>query len=142
MKNKFITKWGCRIKLNKSNEGVIWSQIHHFKKDEFACGCGCGLNNIDLKLVMRLEKARRNLTIPFIISSACRCSNHNKSVGGSESSSHIKGLAVDILIDSSSSRYKIIQSLLDNGFNRLGVYKNFVHVDIDSSKTQGVIWYM
>lgn len=127
--------------MKKNRDTVIWEQIHHFKKDEFSCKCGCGLNNINLNLVADLEIARKRSMIPFVINSACRCINHNHDIKGSITSSHLKGVAVDIKIDSSSDRYKIVRSLIDSGFNRIGVYEDFIHVDIDSSKIHNVIWH-
>lgn len=41
-----------------------WDQITHFKPEEFACKCGCGLNNIDLEVVQNLEFARNMIKTP------------------------------------------------------------------------------
>jgi uncharacterized protein YcbK (DUF882 family) len=119
----------------------FWIKIPHFKQNEFTCKCGCEHNNISHDLVERLNQARYIAQTPFKINSACRCAKHNHTVNGSVGSAHLKGKAVDIHIDSSSSRFKILQALTACGFKRLGVYENFIHVDIDESKTKNVIWY-
>lgn len=121
----------------------FWSSISCFNDYEFTCKCGCGLNNINHEFVEKLNKAREIALIPFSLNSACRCEKYNasKKVKGSKSSSHLKGLAVDIRVISSTDRFKIINSLNSVGFNRIGVYKNFIHVDIDHDKTNNVIWY-
>jgi uncharacterized protein YcbK (DUF882 family) len=111
-----------------------------FKLEEFTCKCGCGLTNISPTLVSKLDKARGIADIPFVINSGCRCEKHNKMVGGSKSSSHLKGLAVDIKATTSTQRYKIINALLIAGFTRIGVAKTFIHVDIDQDKARNVIW--
>ncbi|WP_373002188.1 D-Ala-D-Ala carboxypeptidase family metallohydrolase [Sulfurimonas sp.] len=119
----------------------FWNTIHKFKESEFACKCGCGLNNISKDLVIQLDIARLSSGVPFKLNSACRCVNHNRKEKGSISSSHLKGLAVDIALDSSSDRFKIIKSLIVHGFNRIGVYEDFIHVDVDNAKAKNVIWY-
>jgi zinc D-Ala-D-Ala carboxypeptidase len=124
-----------------SKDMFFWSMIKHFSEDEFICGCGCGLNNISLDLVSKLEKARLICGVPFYITSACRCSKHNKSVGGSSSSSHLVGTAVDILCKSGPVRQKILTALVKVGFERIGVASEFIHVDIDSTKNKSIWVY-
>lgn len=114
--------------------------LKHFKEAEFSCKCGCGLNNIDFEFVQDLHKARVIANTPFVIKSACRCSSHNLKVGGVFDSSHLKGLAVDIATPDSRTKYLILNSLLFVGFNRIGVYDDFMHVDSDFSKDKKVIW--
>ena len=120
---------------------MFWSEIVFFKKDDFSCSC-CGKNFINLKLVMMLNLARIIAGIPFIINSACRCEKHNFNVGGSDTSSHKKGLAVDIRCTNAVNRFIIISALMRVGFTRILIYKNFIHVDIDSSKPQSIISFM
>jgi len=122
-------------------ESDIWEFIEYFKQQEFDCKCGCNTNNISEKLVRQLNNARFISGYSFKINSACRCENHNVSVGGSLDSSHKKGLAVDIAVVNSDMRYSILSTLIECGFSRIGIYKNFIHVDIDDDKPQDVIWY-
>lgn len=112
----------------------------YFSQEEFACKCGCEADNISPELVVRLNAARHAANTPFTITSGLRCVTHNASSGGSPSSSHLNGTAVDIKCTSSKQRYTIIQALLDAGFNRIGIAKSFIHVDIDPSKPTGVVW--
>jgi len=118
-----------------------WDLIHNFKKDEFDCKCNCGKNNIDDELITMLNEARILADVSFVVNSACRCDEHNHNVGGSKTSSHPKGFAVDIKVTSSINRMKILTALLKVGFKRIGIYKNFIHVDNDKSKPLNVIWY-
>lgn len=122
---------------------IIWDEIKNFIESEFDCNCGCGLNDINTDLVYKLDEARELAGVAFKINSACRCEKHNssKEVGGELDSSHPRGLAVDIKVLSSAHRFLILKSLLAVGFNRIGVYKTFIHCDIDKTKPQNVVWY-
>ncbi len=111
----------------------------YFKDKEFECKCGCGYNDISPTLREKLNAAREEAGVPFIITSGCRCEAHNKAVGGVANSSHTKGLAVDISA-TSSTRYKIGRALLNN-FSRVLIDYNrsFIHVDVDTTKPQNVL---
>lgn len=86
------------ITLNAKNNQITWSDIKYFKKEEFNCKCGCGLNNVDIKLVKILDEIRGHFGKPMIVTSGCRCKSHNKKVGGVTSSKHLTGKASDIWI--------------------------------------------
>ena len=88
----------------------------------------------------KLQTARTLAGYPFSINSGYRTEAHNKRVGGSRNSSHLKGLACDISCKNSNERSLILVSLLAAGFTRIGIGTNFIHVDLDLSKSQNVIW--
>ena len=88
----------------------------------------------------KLEKARSYSKVAFKVSSGFRTKSHNKKVGGVNASSHTIGRAVDLIADSDYKKYKIITALMKAGFNRIGVAKNFIHVDDDISKNPGRLW--
>ncbi len=96
--------------------------------------------NMDVAFLNRLSKARELAAIGFKITSGYRSPAHNTKVGGVPSSSHTVGRAVDIYAPTSTQKYLIINALLQAGFNRIGVAKNFIHVDDDPSKSEDVIW--
>ena len=79
--------------------------------------------------------------VPFVINSAYRSEEHEKAQGRTGTSSHTKGIAVDLKSTDSSARYRIISSLISVGVTRFGIGKNFIHVDIDKNKSQNVIWH-
>ena len=112
----------------------------YFKQEEFECKCGCGKNNVDYEFLTRLDIARGKAGIPFVINSGCRCAEHNKNVGGSDTSSHLKGIAADIRCANNTELWSIIHGLMYAGFKRVGIAKNFVHVDADTTKTQKVMF--
>ena len=116
-----------------------WKHIKYFKPQEFDCPC-CGVNMMQQDFVDRLDKAREIAGIPFRITSGYRCPRHNAQVGGVPHSAHIKGLAADIEAFEAGERWKIITALIKAGFVRLGIGKNFIHVDCDLAKPQKVIW--
>lgn len=95
--------------------------------------------NMDKKFLFVLDEAREFAGIPFIINSAYRSPEHPLSIKN-PSSSHIKGLAVDIKATDSVTRFKIIEALVSVGFTRIGIADTFIHVDLDLDKTQNVIW--
>jgi len=113
--------------------------MRHFKIAEFNCPC-CGKNNMNESFLARLDRARGISEVAYKINSGCRCEAHNKAVGGSETSSHLKGCACDISATDSRTRAKIIFGLILAGFNRMGIAKDFIHVDNDPKKTKNVLW--
>lgn len=116
-------------------------KLTHFTLDEFDSPDlkGSGANMDDTFLSM-LDDARNIAGIPFNINSGYRTRSHNKKVKGSSDSSHLKGLAVDISCTDSRSRFIILDALKSVGFNRIGIAKTFIHVDLDFDKSQRVIW--
>jgi uncharacterized protein YcbK (DUF882 family) len=73
----------------------------HFSRSEFECHCNndCGFNAVDIDLLNMLEQVRTHFGRPVIIHCACRCLEHNRSVGSKDTSQHIKGLAADFHIN-------------------------------------------
>ncbi len=110
-----------------------------FERDEFKCPC-CGENKISGALTHKLDDARFAAGKPFIISSGYRCEKHNAEVGGSPTSSHLLGLAADIVVQDDRIRLYILKGLIDTGFDRIGVSGDFIHADIDPDKPRPRIW--
>jgi zinc D-Ala-D-Ala carboxypeptidase len=96
-------------------------------------------NNMNKDFLFVLDEAREFAGIPFVINSAYRSPEHPLSIKN-PSSSHIKGLAVDIKATDSKTRFKIVKALIEVGFTRIGIADTFIHVDLDLDKTQNVIW--
>ena len=113
--------------------------MKHFKLSEFKCPC-CGRADMQQEFLDKIDKARDIAGIPFVITSGFRCPKHNKEVGGRPNSAHTKGLAADIKCINSRDRFRMVKALLEAGFTRIGVGKDFIHADIDKSKPQEVIW--
>ena len=94
---------------------------------------------MDVDFLIKLDKAREFAKVPFVINSAYRSPEHAESIKN-PTSSHIKGLAVDIKATDSRTRYKVLNALMHVGFNRIGIADTFIHVDDDKDKEQKVIW--
>ena len=94
---------------------------------------------MDKDFLAKLDKAREFAKVPFVINSAYRSPEHAESIKN-PTSSHIKGLAVDIRTTDSRTRYKVLNALMHVGFNRIGIADTFIHVDDDKDKSQQVIW--
>jgi len=118
---------------------VDWSRIKYFKPEEFSCKCGCGSRIMNPQLVAALDLARSRAGVPFKINSGFRCQKHNRNVGAKPTSSHTLGLAVDIAYTSGTQGLAILKALIPF-FDRIGVGKNFIHVDIDPDKPSPVLW--
>ena len=94
---------------------------------------------MDKDFLSKLDKAREYARIPFVINSAYRSPEHPESIKN-PSSSHIKGLAVDIRTTDSRTRYRVLEALIHVGFNRIGIADTFIHVDDDKDKSSNVVW--
>lgn len=116
----------------------------NFKVSEFAChgsGC-CSEVLIDSDLVNLVQKIRTHFGKKVTVSSAYRCSKHNRNVGGATGSYHTKGKAADIIVDGvkPAEVAKYAESL---GVKGIGLYEtakdgHFVHVDTRTTKS---FWY-
>ena len=96
--------------------------------------------NMNQEFLDKLDQARELANIPFKINSAYRSPEHNAKIGGKPNSSHLRGLAVDISVKDSRSRFIVLESLIKVGFNRIGIADTFIHVDDDKEKSEKVIW--
>jgi len=105
----------------------------HFRREEFACKCGCGFNTVDTELLEILERIREEFGKPVIITSACRCEAHNERVGGSSASQHKLGRAADIIVKGVDPEDVAawLNMVSDGG---VGTYSTFTHVDSRSGR--------
>ena len=88
-----------------------------------------------------LDMAREVAGIPFVLNSAYRSKSWEQKKGRPGTSSHCKGVAVDIRCATSANRWKVVNALIVAGFNRIGIANTYIHADNDTSKTQQVIWH-
>jgi len=93
-------------------------------------------------LMRRLDRARAIAGIPFVITSGFRSREHNATVGGISTSSHLRGLAVDIRCRDDRTAVRMIAALAQAGFQRIGWHREgrFIHVDIDDTKPTPAYW--
>ena len=120
----------------------------NFSKLEIMCPCSCGADKISSVLIEKLQKVRNIIGRPIIITSGVRCEFYNASIKASMNSSHLPdehgvGQAVDIACLNSKDRYELVE-VAQKFFRRVGIslgsYGGFVHLDVDRSKIQEVMW--
>ena len=103
----------------------------YFHRREFQCQCGCGFDTVDTELLKLCNIVRELNGEPVIVSSGCRCKEHNEAVGGSEHSQHLLGKAADLMVNDP----KAIADKLDYMFPAvygIGIYlkgTKRIHVD-------------
>lgn len=104
----------------------------YFKRKEFACKCGCGFDAVDAELLDLLTQIREHYGKPVTITSGCRCSNHNKNVGGAAKSQHVLGKAVDFTVKGHTPQevQKFLDGFLPKDKYGLGYGKTFTHLDV------------
>jgi hypothetical protein len=123
---------------NKKND--ISKQLSkNFKLSEFDCKCKrCDEVLLDSELVELLQKIRDHFGVPVNVNSGYRCKAHNKEVGGSTSSHHVRGTAADIRVEGVEPK-EVAKYAESIGIQRIGLYEgdqegNFVHIGSESTK--------
>ena len=114
----------------------------NFSRHEFQCPCGCGLDDINLDLVLFLQAVREAYEAPIRINSGLRCFVHNREVGGTKNSEHLYGDGVDIDCRNSTLRYLVISAAMNAGISRIGIANSFIHIGKSERDVhpQHVIW--
>ena len=110
--------------------------IKYFKRNEFTCKCGCGFNHIDISLVKMLDKIREHYGKPIVITSGVRCVTHNRKVGGTSQSYHVKNKAADFYVKGVNV-YEVLrfcqtlvnQRVLNYTYTNNTTMKGCVHID-------------
>lgn len=120
------------IKKFKRGEDVRLSKNFHLR--EYECKCGkCQETLVDMDHVEKLQKLREDLATPITITSAYRCEEHNKNVGGAKNSQHVKGTATDLQVKGMDPS-EVADSC--EHFDGLGRYDTFTHIDSRGSKAR------
>ncbi len=119
----------------------------YFKPEEIACKgkiCRCGRELWDkaeygenmpnyLKGALdTLDMLRGKWGKPIVLNSAHRCAKHNASVGGAKNSRHLK-IAFDCRV-AKQEQEAFIALAEECGFTGIGVYENFVHLDLGKKR--------
>lgn len=129
------------IQLKNVNDKIKITE--NFKAKEFKCN-HCNELLIDKDLVDQLELFRSEIgNKPIVITSGYRCQTHNRAVGGSSQSYHLRGRAVDFVLLSQFKAVEIFM-LATKIFNRVGLYQSgvnpnsaYMHVD---NGPKGTYW--
>lgn len=139
--------------MNKSLESVQISR--DFKLGEFYLSYQARINNIDNTppdwVIENIKTMTKNLLQPFrdyidrpiLITSGYRCEKLNKIVGGSPTSRHMLGLAVDIRVaglDPANVIEKLVESKLpfDKAINE---FNSWTHISYDLNYNRQMTFY-
>ncbi len=109
----------------------------YFRREEFACKCGCEFATVDVELIGVLEDVREFFGSPVILNCGCRCSTHNAEVGGAERSKHLLGIAADIRVKDVEPD-KVFSYLNKKYLTTYGIgrYNSFTHIDVRPFKAR------
>jgi hypothetical protein len=119
---------------------LMFYDYPNFKKSEFACKCGkyCSGHpvKVDEDLLVMLTKVRNHFGKAVHITSAIRCKQHNKNVGGASNSQHLYGTACDIKVSGvlPSVVYAYCNTINLNG--GVGKYNTFTHIDTRKGRSR------
>ena len=113
----------------------------YFKEEEF-CRCypSCSLQDMKQTTMNKLDTAREIAGISFVLTSAYRSPEHDRSRERSGTGAHTLGRAIDIRCNTSGDRFLIVDALLKAGFKRVGIARTFVHADDSGVHDQEIIW--
>lgn len=120
--------------MNNKNEKSLFARLK--------CKCGnCNAIEPNADLIQRLTEIEKVSGITLEINSGVRCKKRNEEAGGKPNSAHLYGYAADIAVPDSKVRWLLLWATFTlQSFNRIGIYKTFIHVDCDESKPRNVVW--
>jgi uncharacterized protein YcbK (DUF882 family) len=121
----------------------------HFRRSEFACKCGCGMDTVDVELLEKLEALHAYLAdladapVRIHINSGNRCRLYNDKVGGEDLSQHLRSRAADITAEQGVEGHwspiapEVVADAAETiPFGGIGRYKTFTHVDSRAGKAR------
>ncbi len=107
--------------------------MRYFKESEFIMGKELVFDKMDIDFLKLLDNLRECVNEPLHVNSSFRSVDYNKAVGGSSTSEHLDGNAVDLKCNNGVLRLKIVENALALGLT-VGVAKSFVHIDNRASQ--------
>lgn len=111
----------------------------HFSHDELRCP-HCGVNLCTRLLLMALEQLRGTVGRPVIVTSAYRCTAHNRAVGGALNSKHILGEAADVRVKGVTGAQLETAALACELITAIGRSDTANYIHIDVRKVAPVRW--
>ena len=116
----------------------------NFSRSEFACPCkkqSCPQFGMKHYFLAAIQDLRLQTAMPIEINSGFRCVEYNRTVlHSSPQSMHVDGLAADISIRKLSpyQKHRLFKKAFLR-FNGIGIYKEFLHLDLRSPHEK-VVW--
>lgn len=113
----------------------------YFTFDEFDSPdkIGSGYKYMDREFIEMLDEARDIAKLEFKILSGYRTKYANTNIwSASTTSSHLIGRAAHIRCLNSKFRLRIVEALSMVGFRRIGIHRDYIHVDNDDLKPPSI----
>lgn len=114
----------------------------NFTRDEFACKCGCGTNEIKDSTIDYAQELRDECGFALPVTSGYRCPKHPIEARKTNPGTHARGVAVDFGVSGGKARI-LTQIALRKSKGGVGVNQKgtgrFIHVDKDPTRT-GLFW--
>ena len=110
----------------------------------YRCSCGrleCDAPAPSSVLLMTLELMRHQLGREITVHSGPRCAFWNEKEGGEPTSAHLTGDAADLACGSGAERWDMLDAARQAGFQRLGIGRTFLHVDVSNTLPGKVVWH-
>ena len=118
-------------------------ELRHFLITEFDSPDrpGSGEKYMDREFLAMIDAAAHLCKLQFLIVSGFRTKYENSRWDDSTVSSHLIGKAAIIRCENAKKRYKMIASLMEVGFSRIGISRDqkTIYVDNDDQKPN-MIW--
>ena len=111
----------------------------NFTREEFACSCGCGTNEILDKTIDFAQSLRAELGFPLAVTSGYRCKGHPSEKKKSKPGSHNRGMAVDFGVSGGKAKL-LARAILSRSLGGVGINQKgpqnarFIHGDIDANR--------
>jgi zinc D-Ala-D-Ala carboxypeptidase len=86
------------------------------------------------------QQARNIMNRGVVLSSAYRCSELNRIVGGVANSEHLQGLGFDVVYSDIPHALLIAETYIGLGCKRIGLGKGFIHVGFSKTHPQNVVF--
>lgn len=119
-----------------SGQGTYWDTIKYFKRSDPYIGCPCGkCGDFPVepkeKLMRLADRVREAAGKPMIPNSTVRCDEHNRAVGGVDTSRHKLGQAMDFHIPGMSAAQILAIVKADRGAAYCyAIDSSNVHMDV------------
>ena len=116
----------------------------NFGQHEIDCNCkypDCTRTIVHSLILRSLEKLRKTVKAPLIVTSFYRCQRHNADEGGVDDSLHKIGLAVDVARPAGVPMDEFLKACRSSGFTFCLGYQDrgFVHCQINPRSSTQVI---
>lgn len=108
----------------------------NFKCEETACKCGCGKNEMQQDIIDVAQAIREAVGKPLKVTSGYRCKEHNKKIGGSSTSYHLKGEGIDLVCPSLSGKELFAVADKVEGADGLIWYEGQRNIHVDTRGTK------